>query len=119
MRKIFLLTAALTVGGFIQGASACESNKVASASAIFLPSACSGLKCLVDPQQNPPIPLTNENPTPNDLVRDCGAAYFDQNTYSGSNGLLDWLMASLDVQSQYKLGQGFAPSRMDANAQYR
>jgi hypothetical protein len=45
--------------------------------------------------------------------------FFDPDTYSGSNGLLDWLVASLGAQSQYKPGAGFAPSPMDANEQYR
>ena len=107
MRKVFLSAAALTVGGLMfHGAYACELNREASqpASAIVLPSACSESNCLVNPPQDP---------------LDCGAAYFDPGTYSGSNGLLEWLTASLDAQSQYKPGAGFAPSPMDANARYR
>src|ERR1700749_2568613 len=91
MRKVFLWTAALAVGGFIlQGAFACESNREASqpATTIVLPDPCSGSDCLVKPLQDPLSPLTNEK-------QDCGRAYFDPSTYSGSNGLLDWLMASL------------------------
>jgi hypothetical protein len=121
MRKVFLLAAAVMVVGLIHGAFACESSRDASqsASAILLPGACSGSDCLVDPQPTPPSPLNNERHTLADPVQDCGAAYFDPGTYSGSTGLLDWLMASLDAQGQYKLGAGFAPSPMDANAQYR
>ena len=121
MRKVFILAAALTVVGLMHGALACESSRDASqsASAILLPGACSGSDCLVDPQQNPPTPLNNQRQTLADPVQDCGAAYFDPGTYSGSTGLLDWLVASLDAQGQYKLGAGFAPSPMDANAQYR
>jgi len=107
MRKVFLSAAALTVGGLMfHGAFACELNREASqpASAFVLPGACSGSNCLVNPPQDP---------------QDCGAAYFDPGTYSGSDGLLDWLMASLGAQSQYKPGAGFARSPMDANAQYR
>jgi hypothetical protein len=107
MRKVFLSAAALTVGGLmLHGAFGCELTREASqpASAIVLPGACSGSNCSVNPPQDP---------------QDCGAAYFDPGTYSGSNGLLDWLVASLDAQSQYKPGAGFAPSPMDANAQYR
>jgi intracellular sulfur oxidation DsrE/DsrF family protein len=102
MRKVFLWAAALTVGGLmLHGAFACELNRQASQPnwAIVLPGACSGSNCLVDPPQDP---LTS-NP-----VQDCGAAYFDPGTYSGNNGLLEWLMASLVIQSPYKPGAGFA-----------
>jgi hypothetical protein len=121
MRKVFHFAAAITVVGLMHGAFACESSRDASqsASAILLPGACSGSDCLVDPQQNPPTPLIDQRQTLADPVQDCGAAYFDPGTYSGSTGLLDWLVASLDAQGQYKLGAGFAPSPMDANAQYR
>ena len=122
MRKVFLWVAALTVGGLmLHGAFACELNREASqpASAIVLPGACSGSNCLVNPPQDPFTPVANEKRTTVDPIQDCGAAYFDPGTYSGSNGLLDWLMASLGAQSQYKPGAGFAPSAMDANAQYR
>jgi len=108
MRKVFLSAAALTVGGLmLHGAFACELNREAGqpGSAIVLPGACSGSNV--------------EKRAPVNPVQDCGAAYFDPGTYSGSNGLLDWLMASLGTQSQYKPGAGFAPSPMDANAQYR
>jgi hypothetical protein len=107
MRKVFLSAAAVTVGGLMfHGAFACELNREAGqpAWAIVLPGACSGSNCLVNPPQD---------------SQDCGAAYFDPGTYSGSNGLLDWLMASLGAQSQYVPGAGFAQSPMDANAQYR
>ena len=122
MRRVFLSAAALTVGGLmLHGAFACELNREASqpASAIVLPGACSGSNCLVNPPQDPLTPVANEKGTPVDPVQDCGAAYFDPGSYSGSNGLLDWLMASLGTQSQYKPGAGFAPSPMDANAKYR
>jgi hypothetical protein len=139
MRKVFLSAAALMVGGLmLHGAFACELNRQVSQpnSAIVLPGACSWSNCLVDPPQDPLTP---------DPVQDCGTAYFDPSTYSGRNGLLewlmasldtqteykpgagfapspsppDWLMASLDTESQYKPGAGFAPSPLDANAQYR
>jgi hypothetical protein len=74
MRKVFLSAAALTVGGLMfHGAYACELNREASqpASAIVLPSACSGSNCLVNPPQDP---------------LDCGAAYF------GSDSLLVQLL---------------------------
>ena len=122
MRRVFLSAAALTVGGLmLHGAFACELNREASqpASAIVLPGACSGSNCLVNPPQDPFTPVANEKRTTVDPIQDCGAAYFDPSTYSGSNGLLDWLMASLDAQSQYKPGAPFAPSPMDANAKYR
>ena len=48
-----------------------------------------------------------------------GGAYFDPATYSGSGSLIDWLMATLGAESQYRPGAGFAPSPMDANARYR
>ena len=122
MRKVFLWVAALTVGGLmLDGAFACDLNRQASqpAWAIVLPGACSGSNCLVNPPQDPFTPVANEKRTTVDPIQDCGAAYFDPGTYSGSTGLLDWLVASLDAQGQYKLGAGFAPSAMDANAQYR
>jgi len=120
MRKVFLSAAALTVGGLmLHGAFACELNREAGqpGSAIVLPGACSGSNCLVIPPQDASTPV--EKRAPVNPVQDCDAAYFDPGTYSGSNGLLDWLMASLGTQSQYKPGAGFAPSPMDANAQYR
>jgi hypothetical protein len=122
MRKVFLSAATLTVGGLmLQGAFACELNRDASqpASAIVLSDGCSGSDCLVNPSQNPLTAVATEKRAPVDPVQDCGATYFDPGTYSGSNGLLDWLMASLGAQSHYKPGAGFARSPMDANAQYR
>jgi hypothetical protein len=113
MRKVFLSVAALMVGGvMLHGAFACELNRQVRQpnSAIFVWGACSGSNCLGDPPQDP---LTS------DPVQDRVTAYFDPGTYSGSNGLLEWLMTSLIAQSQYKLGAGFAPLPMDANAQYR
>jgi hypothetical protein len=107
MRKVFLPAAAIAVAVLmINDAFACELNRGAvPVSAILLPGACSsGSDCLVNPPQDP---------------QDCSVGYFDSGIYSGSNGLLDWLVASLDVQSQYKPGAGFARSPMDANAQYR
>jgi hypothetical protein len=117
MRKVFLLAAALTVTGFMANAHdafACELNPEASqpAFAILLPDGCGGSDCLVNPQ-DPFIPV--------DHFQDCSAAYFDPGTYSGSNGLFDWLIALVGTQSQYKpeSGVGFAPSPMDAYAQDR
>jgi hypothetical protein len=112
MRKVSLSAGALTVGGLmLHGAFACELNRQASQPnlAIVLLGACSRSNCLVDPPQDP---LTS------DPVKDCGS-YFDPATYSGSNGLLDGLKASLGIQSEYKPGAGFAPLPMDAVAQYR
>jgi hypothetical protein len=122
MRKVILSAVALTVGGLVvHGAVARELNREASqpASAIVLADGCSGLNGFVNPPQDALTPLGNERRTPVDPVEDCGVAYFDPGTYSGSDGLLDWLMASLGAQSQYKPGAGFAPSPMDANARYR
>jgi len=122
MRKVFLSAAALAVARLmLHGAVACEVNREASqpASAIVLADGCSGLNCLVDPLQDAFTPLANEKRTSVDPVKDCGAAYFDPATYSGINGLLDWLVASLGAESQYKPGVGFALSPMDANAQFR
>jgi hypothetical protein len=122
MRKVFLSAAALTVSGLmLDGAFACELNRETGqpASAIVLPAACSGSNCLVNVSQDPRTFPANKEAILVDPVQDCGAAYFDLGTYSGSNGLLDWLMASLGAQSQYNPGAGFAQSPMDANAQYR
>ena len=112
MRKVFFWTVAFAVGGLLQSASACEFNRESTQPAIIL-DACNGSDCLVRPE----LSLIDEKRT--DPVQDCGAAYFDPSTYSGSDGLFDWLVASLDTQSQYKLGAGFGQSPMDANAQYR
>jgi hypothetical protein len=123
MRKVFLSAAPLTVVGFMfHGAFACELNREASqpSPAIVLWGGCSGSNCLVNlPQDDPLTAFANEKRTPVDRVQECGAGYFDPGTYSGSNGLLDWLVASLGAQGQYKPGAGFAPSPMDANARYR
>jgi hypothetical protein len=122
MRKVFLWAAPLTVAGLmLQGAFACELNREASqpAAEIVLPRGCSGSNCLVNPPQDDLTALANEKRIPVDPVQDCGAAYFDPGTYSGSSGLIDWLMATLGAESQYRPGAGFAPSPMDANARYR
>ena len=122
MRKVFLSAVALTVGGLmLHGAVARELNGEATqpASAIVLADGCSGSNGLVNPLQDALTPFGNEKRTPVDPVEDCGVAYFDPGTYSGSDGLLVWLMTSFGAQSQYKPGAGFAPSPMDANAQYR
>ena len=116
MRKVFLSAAALMVGGvMLHGAFACELNREASqpASAIVLPGACSGSNCLVNPPQDPFTPVANEKRTTVDPIQDCGAAYFDPGTYSGNDGLFEWLMASLVTQSPYKPGEGFAPPPPD------
>jgi len=122
MRKVFLSAVALSVSGLmLNGAAAREWNREATqpASAIVLADGCSGLNGLVNPLQDALTPLGNERRTPVDPVEDCGVAYFDPDTYSGNDGLLVWLMASLGAQSEYKPGAGFAPSPMDANARYR
>ena len=118
MGKVFLLAAALTVTGFMASAHnafACELNPEASqpAFAIHLPDGCGGSDCLVNPAQDPFIPV--------DHFQDCGAGYFDPGTYSGSDGLSDWLIALVRTQSQYKPEPdvGFPPSPMDAYAQDR
>lgn len=113
MRKMFLSAAALVVTGLmLHGAVACELNREAF-------QGCTGSNCLINPAQDPLIALAIEKGTPVDPARDCGAGYFEPGTYSGSNGLLDWLVASIDAQRQYKSAAGFARSPMDANAQYR
>ena len=122
MRKLFFSAAALTVGGLmLNGAFACEWNREAGhpASAIVLLGSTCSVSSLVDLPQDLLTPVANQERTAVDPVQNCGAAYFDLSTYSGSNGLIDWLMASLVAQSQYKPGAPFAPSPMEANAQYR
>jgi hypothetical protein len=122
MRKVTLSAASLTFVGFmLHGAVACELNREASqpASTIVLPVGCSGLNCLANPPQDLLTALGNEEPTPVDPVQDYGAIYFDVGTYSGSNGLPDWIMASLGAQNQDEPGGGFARSPMDAYAQDR
>jgi hypothetical protein len=53
---------------------------------------------------------------PPDPALACGAAYFDPDIYTGTNGLVVWQIAGIGMQSQYRLGAGFARSPMDANA---
>jgi hypothetical protein len=123
MRKVFLSVAPFTVAGLmmLHGAFACELNGEAGQppTSVVLPGGCNGSNCLVNPLHDDPFTaLANEKRTVVDPVQGCGAA-FEHGTYSGSNGLLDWLVASLSTQTQYKPGAGFAPSPMDANAQYR
>jgi hypothetical protein len=120
MRKVFLSAAALTGGLMLHGAFACELNREASqpAWAIIVAGACSGSNCFMSPAQESLTGLATEKRSPVDPAQNC-AVYFDPGTYSGSDGLLDWLVASLGAQSQYKPAAGFAPSPMDANAQYR
>jgi hypothetical protein len=38
------------------------------------------------------------------MIQACGAAYFDRDIYTGTNGLLVWQMAGLGVQSHYQPG---------------
>jgi hypothetical protein len=113
MRNVFLLAAALTVTGFMANAHdafACDPEASQPAFAIRL---CGGSDCLVNPAQDPFIPV--------DHFQDCSAAYFDPGTYSGSDGLFDWLIALVRTQSQYnpEPGVSFPPSPMDAYAQDR
>ena len=122
MRKVLLSAASLTVAGFMfHGAFACELNREASqpASTIVLPAGCSGSNCLANPPQDVLTAVANEECSPVNPVQEYGASYFDPETYSGSDGLLVWLIASLGAQSQYEPGGGFTPSPMDAYAQYR
>jgi hypothetical protein len=119
MRKAFLSAAAFTVAGsMLQAAFACELNREANRQGSVVIADCSESGCVFGPPPDFFASLTDER-TPSGPVQDCGAAYFDPGTYSGSNGLIDWLMATLDVESQYRPDAGFAPSPMDANAQYR
>ena len=121
MRKVFLSVAPVAVVGFmLHGAFACELNREAGqpASAIVL-LGCSGSNCLINPPQDLLTAVANEERTPVNPVQDYGATYFDVGTYSGSDGLVVWLIASLGAQSQYEPGGGFATSPMDAYAQYR
>jgi hypothetical protein len=121
MRNIFLSAAALVVTGLtLHGAFACELNREAGQPGPGIAvQGCSGSNCLVNQPQDLVAALANEKGIPVDQVRDCATGYFDPGTYSGSNGLLDWLVASIDAQRQYRSGAGFARSPMDANAQYR
>jgi hypothetical protein len=119
MRNILLSAAPLVVTGLmLHGAFACELNREATQPVPGIAfQGCSGSNCSVNPPQDTLTALAKGIPV--DPVRDCGAGYFDPGTYSGSNGLLDWLVASIDAQREYKSGAGFARSPMDANAQYR
>jgi hypothetical protein len=122
MHKVFVSAASLIVTGFVlHGAIACELNREAGqpASTIVLPVGCSGLDCLANPPQDLLTALANDAPAPVDPIQDYGAIYFDAGTYSGGNGLPEWLMASLGVQSQNQPGGRFARSPMDAYAQAR
>jgi hypothetical protein len=118
MRKTFLSVAAFAVAiSMIHGAFACELNREVSRQSSVIVADCGGLGCVPDPAQDAFAFLVEH--TQLDLTQDCGAAYFDLDTYTGTNGLMVWLMATLGAESEYRLGGGFAPSPMDANAQYR
>jgi hypothetical protein len=73
---------------------------------------------LANPPQDLLTAVASEERTPVNPVQDYGAIYFDAGTYSGANGLPEWVMAALDAQSQDEPG-GFPRSPMDAYAQYR
>jgi len=119
MRRMFLSAVVLTL--MVHGAVACEVNRQAGQPvwAIALPDDWNGSDCQLGPPQDRPNPPADEESAQGNPGPDCGVAYFDPGIYSGSAGLRDWLMASLDAQSQYKAGAGFIQSPMDANAQYR
>jgi hypothetical protein len=118
MRKAFLSAAVIAVTwSMFHSAFACELNREANRQGSVVVADCGGSGCMFDPLQNPFAPLL-ERATP-DAAQDCGAAYFDPDTYTGTNGLAVWLMATVGAESQYRPGAGFAPSPMDANAQYR
>ena len=119
MREMFLSAAALTF--MVHGAVACDVNRQADRPvwAIALPDDCNGSDCRLNAPQDRLIPPADEKSAPGNPVRDCGVRYFDPGIYSGSSGLRDWLIASLDTQSQYKSAEGFVRPPMDANAQYR
>jgi hypothetical protein len=115
--KTFLL-AAVVAGSMLHNALACELNREANRPGLVVVSDCGGSDCTFNSPQDPLVPLADERTAP-DPLQNCAAAYFDPDTYSGSNGLINWLIVTLGAESQYRLGAGFAPSPMDANAQYR
>ena len=118
MRKAFLSAAVIAVTwSMFHNAFACELNREANRQGSVVVAGCGGSGCMFDPLQNPFAPPF-ERTTP-DAAHDCGDAYFDPDTYTGTNGLAVWLMATVGAESKYRPGAGFAPSPMDANAQYR
>jgi hypothetical protein len=120
MRKLFFKSSAPIVGALmLHGAFACELNREANRQGSVVVVDCGTGTCMFDPPQDPLASPTDKKRTPPDPMQDCGAAYFDRSTYSGSNGLIDWLMATLGTQGQYQPGAGFTPSSLDANARYR
>jgi|ERR1700760_3164313 hypothetical protein len=118
MRKAFLSVAVFVVAGsMFQTAFACELDRGAGRQDFGVVEHCSGSTCLFDPLRDPLAALdqrTSVGPT-----LDCDAVYFDPGIYTGTDGLMVWLMATLGTESQYRLGAGFTPSPMEANAQYR
>jgi hypothetical protein len=118
MRKAFLTAAVIAVTwSTFHSAFGCGFNREANRQGSVFFADCGGSGCMFYPPQDPFAPLL-ERTTP-DPAQDCGAAYFDPDIYTGTNGLLVWLVATLGAESQYRPGAGFAPSPMDANAQYR
>ena len=118
MRKAFLSAGVVAITwSMFHGAFACEFNRGADRQDSVVVADCGGSGCMYDPLQNPFAPLL-ERTTPGP-AQDCGASYFDPDIYTGTNGLVVWLMATVVAESQYRPGAGFAPSPMDANAQYR
>jgi hypothetical protein len=120
MRKVFLSAAALVVTGFmVHGAFACELNRDADRQGSVFFAYCGTAACMFNPPQDPFAPLVEEEDTPANPVQDCSAPYFDPGTYSGTDGLMEWLIATVEEQGQYQPSAGFARSPMDANARFR
>ena len=114
MKKAVLSAAVMVTWSMLHGTFACGFNHEANREGSINVANCSGSGCTFDPPQDPFAPTTER--TPPDPAQACGAAYFDPDIYTGTNGLLVWQMAGLGVQSYYQPGAGFARSPMDANA---
>ena len=114
MKKAVLSAAVMVTWSMLHGTFACGFNHEVNREGSINVGTCSGSGCTFDPPQDPFAPTIER--TPPDPTQACGAAYFDPDIYTGTNGLLVWQMAGLGVQSQYRPGAGFARSPMDANA---
>ena len=118
--QVFLSAAAAMLTGLMaHGAFACELNRGADRQGSVVLAYCGTAACIFNPPQDAFAPLVDEKGTAPDPEQNCSAAYFDPGTYSGTNGLMKWLVATVEEQGQYQPGEGFARSPMDANARFR
>jgi hypothetical protein len=86
MKKTVLSAAVMVTWSMLPGTFACGFNHEANREGSINVANCSGSGCTFDPPQDPFAPTIER--TPPDSAQACGAAYFDPDIYTGTNGLL-------------------------------